>query len=82
VQKTDRDGTRTTKKLKQKIRREGINLDVDQCVNLRWVFNKRVSEIGSLGLQKLVITTTMTTTTTKETQEIQSQEKFIAFNIK
>jgi predicted transport protein len=78
VQKTNRDGTRTTKKLKQKIRREGINLDVDQCVDLRWVFNKRVSEIGSLGLQKLVITTTtMTMTTTKETQE-----KFIAFNIK
>ncbi len=34
-------------------------MDVDQCVDARWVLSRHVSEIESLGLQKLVIVTTM-----------------------
>jgi len=30
-------------------------MDVDQCVDVQRVFSRRVSEIGSLGLQKLVV---------------------------
>jgi hypothetical protein len=34
MQIANKYGTRTTKKLKHKIRIEGINLDVDQCVDV------------------------------------------------
>ncbi len=34
-------------------------MDVDQCVNDRRVLSLRVSEIESLGLQKLVVVVTM-----------------------
>jgi len=59
MQRAGRDGIRATKKLKHKRRRGGTNLDVDQCIDVRWVLNRCVSEIGSLGLQKLVVATTM-----------------------
>ncbi len=45
-------GIRAIKKLKHKRRRRENNLDVDQCVDPWWVFNRRMSEIKSLGLQK------------------------------
>jgi hypothetical protein len=50
VQRAKIDGIRAPKKLKHKRRRKGINLDVDQRVNVQQVFNRRESEIGSLGL--------------------------------
>jgi hypothetical protein len=44
------------KKIKaQKKKKEKTNMDVDQCVDVRWVLNRHVSEIGSLGLQKFII---------------------------
>jgi hypothetical protein len=39
----------------QKKKRRKINLDVDQCIDARWVLSKHVSEIKSLGLQKLLV---------------------------
>ncbi len=48
------------KKIKtQKKKRRKTNLDVEQCVNDRWVLSLRVSEIESLGLQKLVVVVAM-----------------------
>jgi hypothetical protein len=43
--------TQGIKAIKKRRRREN-NLDVDQCVDPWWVFNRRMSEIESLGLQK------------------------------
>jgi hypothetical protein len=41
----------SNKKVKaQKKKRRKINLDVDQCIDARWVLNRRISEIRSLGL--------------------------------
>jgi hypothetical protein len=39
----------------QKRKRRKINLDVDQCINAQHVFGRCMSEIESLGLQKLVV---------------------------
>ncbi len=35
-------------------------MDVDQCVNVRRVFCRRMNKIGSLGLQKLAVAVAMT----------------------
>ncbi len=29
-------------------------MDLNQCIDVQWVFNRRVNEIGNLGLQRLV----------------------------
>jgi len=36
-----------------------MNLDVDQCIDVQWVLSRHASEIKSLGLQKLIIATTV-----------------------